>query len=652
MAVTIPFVTQFNGKGIQRAIKEFKTLNNNVDRARFLTRRLLIPATVALGAATTVLAKQLLDAAMAAAKDEASQKLLTTALQKSAGATDTFIELNSKFIDSLQRASGIADDELRPAMANLSRATGDVTTAQELLALAVDVSAGSGKSLEEVQQILIAAMFGNYKGLKSLGIEFESTGNKTKDFQLIQEKLAQLFGGAAAAKAQTFEGMLARLRIAYEEIVERIGYAVLPYLQRFADFVLKAVVPAIEQFIASLSGGRGVKGAFEDAIAAAGPWGQSLISIIGKVTDAILTMVYNLIIAYETFVAIQTALKALAGGLKTAAFDFGKVIGAAVAAREVRMLRDESAAYFASLAANMPTLEAFRQTQAGAVHTLGQTADQLERIAQKSKDGLPDLDLFGAGVDKVAQRAEKMADALRDKMAAALDDAKEKLQDAQRAFDDFKGGVATAISGVVNFGDAAQYSAERGGVTFFDALEMQANKAKEFGSLVDRLLAAGLSRDALQQVLDAGQVAGSAIAKVLLESSENVLRANKLVEETQQIADAIAQNAAAKFYQAGIDNANAYLAGVQEAMKKAEGLLKRVGIKPADIKGIGAGFDNTVARLAQPVATNTGMGSPIVPSNTSVVVNTVTAPANLGDIIVDALRDYNRRSGPLQLAIE
>jgi hypothetical protein len=260
--------------------------------------------------------------------------------------------------------------------------------------------------------------------------------------------------------------------------------------------------------------------------------------------------------------------------------------------------------------------------------------------------------LFGQSVDKVAQRAEKMADALRDKMSRALDDAKQKLESAQQAFDDFKTGTADAISGVVNFGDAAAYSAERGGVTFFDALEMQANKAKDFGSLVDRLLAAGLSKDALQQVLDAGVEAGSFIAQQLLESSENILRANKLVDETTKIAQAIGQRASEKFYQAGVANAQAYLKGVEEAIAKAEAMLRKVGLKPADIKGIGAGFDNTMARLAQPIAGTGTMASNIIPSTTSVTVNTVTAPSNLGDTIVAALQDYNRRSGPLQLAIE
>jgi len=262
------------------------------------------------------------------------------------------------------------------------------------------------------------------------------------------------------------------------------------------------------------------------------------------------------------------------------------------------------------------------------------------------------LNKLGAGIDKVAQRAEKAAEALRDRMAAALDAAKNKVLDAQQAFDDFKGGVASAIGGVINFGEAAQYSAERGGVTFFDALEEQADKAKEFGSLVDRLLAAGLSREALQQVIDAGQEAGTFIAKELLKSSENILRANRLVEETAKIAQAIGQRAAEKFYQAGVANAAAYLKGVEESIAKAEAMLKRVGLTAADIKGIGAIFDESMVRLAQPIAGSPTLGAGVVPSTTSVTVNTVTAPSNLGDIIVSALQDYNRRSGPLQVQIE
>jgi len=152
-------------------------------------------------------------------------------------------------------------------------------------------------------------------------------------------------------------------------------------------------------------------------------------------------------------------------------------------------------------------------------------------------------------------------------------------------------------------------------------------------------------------VLDAGQEAGSFIAKELLKSSENILRANKLVEETTKIAQDIGQRGAKKFYEAGVANAAAYLKGVEEAIAKAEAMLRKAGLTAADIKGIGANFDDVMARLAAPIAGAT-MGAGVIPSTTSVVVNTVTAPANLGDVIVDALQDYNRRSGPLQLMIE
>jgi hypothetical protein len=137
-----------------------------------------------------------------------------------------------------------------------------------------------------------------------------------------------------------------------------------------------------------------------------------------------------------------------------------------------------------------------------------------------------------------------------------------------------------------------------------------------------------------------------------LESSENVLRANKLVEETAKIAETIGLLAAEKFYRAGIVNGQAYLKGVEEAIAVANAKLAGKGLKPADIKGIGAGFDNAVAALAMPLNAPATMPQMFVPQSTNITVNTVTAPANLGDTIVDALRDYNRRSGPLQLEIE
>lgn len=648
MAVIIPIVTTFGSKGVQNAIKQFKSLNSTMDRARFLTQRLLIPATVALGAASVVLGKQLLDAARAAASDEAAQKQLRLALINSTGATDEQIAGIEQLVDKMARATGVADDQLRPALGTLARFTQDLTKAQELLNLAMDISAGTGKPLEDVVVALGKAYNGNMKSLQALGIQTKNADGSTKSFKEIQEELTKLFAGASATAAGTFEGKLARIRVALDETKERIGAALLPFLDKLAQFVLDAVVPAFEKFVDVLIGGKGVNQAFKQGIAAAGPFAETMINAFEQITLAVLEFVRTMVIAFEAFKALSAAAKAAAGGFKAAIPDIVATLAAAAVATAVNNLKGNVQQYFDALRVGLPALQALNASQAALNGTITATPDRLDRLEASLAKTTPQLDGLGAGLGKVKSQAEEAADALRDRMNKALDDATEKVRQAKDAFNDYKADVAGAINGVINFGDAAQYSAERGGVTFFDALQEQADKAKQFGTLVDRLLAAGLSKEALGQVLDAGVEAGTFIAKNLLESTENILRANKLVEETAKIAQAIGERAAEKFYQAGVANAEAYLKGVEEAMARANARLGKVGIKPADVKGIGAAFDDSMARLMQPV---TPVAAPVA-SNTSVTVNTVTAPSNLGDIIVDALQDYNRRSGPLQLQIE
>jgi hypothetical protein len=648
MAVIIPIVTTFGSKGVVNAIKQFKSLNTTMERARFLTTRLLIPAAVALGGATVVLGKQLLDAARAASADEQSQKLLRLALINSTGATESQVIGVEDLIDKMARATGVADDQLRPALGTLARFTGDVTQAQKLLAIALDVSAATGKPLEDVTIALGKAYNNNMKGLMALGIATKDAEGDTKSFAQIQKELAQLFKGASAASAETFEGKLARLRVAMDETKERIGRVLLPFLDRLAQFVLDAVVPAFEKFIDVLLGGGGLNQAFKQGIAAAGPFAGALIDAFEAITLAVLEFLRQMAIAFEVFKALQVVAKASAGGLKTAVFDIAAVIAAAAVGLKMKDLKTDVTNYFDALRAGLPALQAMNAQQDALNKTLTPIPDRLDRLEAALNKKKQATEAAGVGVDTFRQKVDAAADALRNRMNKALDDANDKLQEAKDKFADYKADVASAITGVINFGDAAEYSAERGGVTFFDALERQADKAKAFGALVDQLLAAGLSKEALGQVLDAGVEAGSFIAKELLKSSENILRANRLVEETAKIAQAIGQRAAEKFYQAGIANGEAYLRGVEEAIERANKKLREANLTPADVKGIGAKFDDSLARLMQPVA-------PVAAApqgNTTVTVNTVTAPANLGDIIVDALQDYNRRSGPLQLQIE
>jgi hypothetical protein len=219
---------------------------------------------IASAAATGAIAAGLFKAAQAAAEDQKSQALLADQLVKTTGATTAQIRQVEDFIDVTQRATGIADDQLRPAIATLTRATGDSTKAQELLGLALDISAGSGKELETVTLALAKGVNGNVGAFTRLGIPLDANIVKTKDFAAAQEVLTKQFGGASTVAANTFEGQLKRLNIIIGEAVESIGYAILNS-DRFKDVMLNlpnAVQAAIDAF--GTGGLSGALGAFAD----------------------------------------------------------------------------------------------------------------------------------------------------------------------------------------------------------------------------------------------------------------------------------------------------------------------------------------------------------------------------------------------------
>jgi len=236
MTIAIPIITEFNGAGIDKAVKEFKNLETNGEKAQFAIKKAAVPAGIAIAA----LAAGLLDCAKAAIEDQAAANLLAIALGKSTTATDKAIKANGQFIDTLMLSTNTADDELRPAMARLSRSTGDVTKAQELLALAVDISKGSGKSLETVTAALAKGYDGNTNALGKLGLGLDQGLIKSKDFGAITEKLTENFGGFGKAAGDTTEGQLARFTLGIAELKEGIGAALIP--------VLDAVLPLVNKF--------------------------------------------------------------------------------------------------------------------------------------------------------------------------------------------------------------------------------------------------------------------------------------------------------------------------------------------------------------------------------------------------------------------
>jgi len=173
--------------------------------------------------------------AKAAADDAEAQEVLSRNLRQAAGATDEAVAGAEDYITQLAMMSGVADDELRPALGLLASATGDVGEAQDLLAVALDVSVARGKSLDSVTQALVRAYNGSTGGLSRMGIATKDAEGKALSFEQVLANLKTQTEGAAKAAGETGAGSWRRLMVAFDELKESVGTAALPMMKALAD---------------------------------------------------------------------------------------------------------------------------------------------------------------------------------------------------------------------------------------------------------------------------------------------------------------------------------------------------------------------------------------------------------------------------------
>lgn len=204
---------------------------------------------VAAAAAAAYAGKLLVDGVKAAIADEAAQTKLATALRNATDATETQIKSTEEYITKTSIAVGVTDDELRPSLQRLAIATGDVTKAQNLQKLALDIAAGSGKSLETVSNALARAYEGNTASLGRLGIGLSTAELKTMTFDEVTAQLADTFKNQATIQADTFQGRMARLQIAFDETKEAVGARLLPILTNLFTLFTDKVIPAAQQLL-------------------------------------------------------------------------------------------------------------------------------------------------------------------------------------------------------------------------------------------------------------------------------------------------------------------------------------------------------------------------------------------------------------------
>ena len=671
MAVSLSIVSEFAGKGVATAIQQFKQLDGTTQKAAFAFKKLLIPGAIAATGAIVAFTKGVVPAVNAASDLEESMSKNNVIFGDAASAVSSFADEAARALGQSKtqalaaastfgtfgKAAGLAGQEL-------------ATFSTDFVTLASDLASFNNTTPEDAINAIGAALRGESEPLRRYGVLlndatlkaaalelgiYDGTGALTAQQKVLaaQKVIYEQTTDAQGDFARTSDGLANQQRILaaqVEDLQAKFGELLLPVFKRVVKYINDNILPAMNLMIDGFKDD-GLSGAIEYFAAS---FGSGSTDVLNRVRDLILGFTE----LEKKFVKLAAPLFVL--------IDLGRAFvdmlsgGDGVITIEQQLIdrTDQVNAMFDQLIARVDAakyrLDLFRNSAINVNNALVDANARMENFGKKVRAVKPaaeeaeeETDGFGRTVDVAAEKAKKMAarvkelsDALQTEMKDALKGAEDNLELAQKAFDDFGGSVSRVVSDSIDFAAALEKSGEEGGKSFFDELQGQADRAKDFGILVEKLLAAGLSKDALDRVLAAGVDSGTAIAKELLGSAEGVLRANKLVEETQKIATAIGEAAAAKFYQAGVDNGQAYLRGVEEAIAAANTRISGAK-RPADIKGAQAIFGASVGTA--------GTGAKVV-NNYNIVTETID-PSASARAVQNALIEANKLYGPLDIQI-
>jgi hypothetical protein len=258
-----------------------KAVESNSSKISEFGKKAAAAFAVAAAAAVAYGTKLAVDGVKAAIEDEAAQLRLAAALRTATGATEDQIAATEAYILKTSLATGVADDQLRPALQRLAVSTKDTEEAQKLLNLSLDIAKGRGLALETVANALGRAQDGNTTALGRLGLGLSKAELSTLSFTQVQEKLSELYGGAAAANAETFQGKIDRLKVGFDEAKESLGFALLPAVENFIGFLNTTGIPTLNGFIAGLTGDAGLSAGLAQSQKGAESFGKVISTLAG-----------------------------------------------------------------------------------------------------------------------------------------------------------------------------------------------------------------------------------------------------------------------------------------------------------------------------------------------------------------------------------
>lgn len=606
MARGISFIITGSAGPLRKAIKEASDSLAGMSKS----------ATIAFGAAaaaTTLFAKQ---AVQSAADDQKQQAILAQTLRNTTGATTQQIAAVEGLISAMQTQVAFTDTELRAAYQSLAVGTGSLTTAQNLLTLTLDVSVATQRDAASVADALAKGYQGNMKALAQLSPELKTAIKNGADFNEVVKILGDNFGGAATTEAGTFAGQMQILSNQIDEAKEAIGNALIPVIETFLP-KLKDMAVFVGQNAGLISGLATVVGLFAGAIIAA-KVAMALWDSIAVITTAV-----NWALA-TSYTAVQVAtgigiVTALAGA---AAFAY-----VTSEMNKQRQSTDQYASSLDNLAGQFGKMSALGY---GFATTL-MVIDEIEKATEERRKKAAEAEAkrWKAFVDRVNKakkalreyvaeiqnsiassvnlgNAFQQAETQQADAAASLNAALEERKNAYETLDQARQSrdmraYSDALDKVAAAEAAVTEAKNKKPQTYGEIFRQQVEAAKEFSGNLKKLIAAGLGKAGLAQILNLGPVAGNAVAKDLLAGTGGMTAASLEKDLASVMAEAgtvglAFPGVAAALTATPTKTANTYSITVQagvadktEVAKQVVEVLqqyeKRFGAIPVKVKG-------------------------------------------------------------------
>ena len=623
--------------------------------------QLAIGATAALGA----IAAGLTSAVKAAMEDQKSQAELQRQLEKTFGANELLVSSAERYISVTQLRTGTSDTELRASLGTLVRATGDLTQSQNLLNIAQDISAATGKDLSSVSLALAKASQGQFTALSKLGIPLDENTKKSKDFGKVVGLLNDQFGGAAETAANTFAGKLKILQGQFGEILETVGAALLPYLDKFATFLVKTVAPAVER-ITFVIGKYGLAAGFQQLVFESGKAGPAIINVVRGITIAFANLANIVYKGVQLQIAQFKILKGDFGGaldaLKNTTKDLINVGALEKAFNKIAFGFNYAESTALDLSESLDGLGYKIPKVTKSAQELGDDEKGLGKVTKTLKKATEKLDEYNKSLgvsERLQDKLTKAGKSERDSLTSLTDantnlaNAKAKLAQIERGFG---AGSPEALAAQKEL-DKAQRSQERATYAVEEAIYSVADAEKNLADVRKDPESSPMDVRRAELDLAEAKLSVSDATDSQIESVKELNDQQKLLNETifgATVGSILYDEALADVTDAFNDQVSAFedweeqVKNTKDAQDDFNASLQATVDLIAKYPKVLGGMTNPMAGVSSQVSTTAGGGFVLRPNDTyQININAAIAEGGLPQKVVEALQQYNRSIGKI-----